>query len=198
LIDSLNRPGGNITGVFTRQSDLVAKRIELLKESLPDVSRIAVFWDSFGRGQLDELKPAARLLGVHLEPVQLQAPYDFKRAFNDAKKRRAGALMVLFSPVFNTEHARITALAIENRLPGIYQERYFVESGGMLSYGPDPGDAFGRAAYFIDRLLKGAKPADLPVEQVSKFKLVVNLKTAKTLGVTIPESIMVRADEVIR
>ncbi len=106
--------------------------------------------------------------------------------------------MVLFSPVFNTEHARIAAMAIEYRLPSVFQERYFVESGGMISYGPDPADAFGRTAYFVDRLLKGARPADLPVEQVAKFKLVVNLKTATTLGITIPESVLLRADEVIK
>jgi putative ABC transport system substrate-binding protein len=198
LIASLNRPGGNVTGVFSRQSHLVAKRLELLKEALPGVSRVAVFWDSFGQRQLDELTPAARSLGVRLELVELRAPYDFKEAFKAAKRKRAGALMCLVSPMFNAEHARIAALAIENGLPAIFQEQYVVEAGGFLSYGPDPADAFGRSAYFIDRLLKGAKPSDLPVEQVSTIKLVVNLKTAKALGISVPESILLRADKVVQ
>ena len=198
LIDSFSRPGGNITGIFTRQSELVGKRLELLKQALPGVSRVAVFWDSFGRRQLEELEPAARSLGIQLQLVQLQVPYDFETAFKTAKQKRADAVTLLFSPVFYTQRVQIGALALKYRLPMVISQPDYVEPGGLMSYGPRWADTWGRAAYFIDRLLKGAKPSDLPVERTATFKLVVNLKTAKALGITIPESLLPRADEVIR
>ena len=198
LIDSISRPGGNITGIFPRHSDLVGKRLELLKEAVPRLSRVAVFWDAYSRRQLDELEPAARSLGVQLQLIELRAPYDFEMAFKAVKQKKAGAVMFLFSPVFYVQRARIAALALKNGLPTVFQNHEYVEDGGLLSYGPSRVDTFGRAPYFIDRLLKGAKPADLPIEQPTKFKLVVNLKTAKALGIKVPESILLRADEVIR
>lgn len=198
LVSSLSRPGGNITGVVTLQSELVGKRLELLKEALPKVSRVAVFWDPYSQRQFDALQQAARTLGIQIQSIELKAPYDFKAAFGVAKQKKADAVVVLFSPVFYRERARIAALALEARLPTMYQEESWVIAGGLLSYGPTNAHTFGRAAYLVDRLLKGAKPNDLPVEQATTFKLTVNLKTAKALGITIPQSILVRADEVIR
>ena len=209
LIDSFSRPGGNLTGVFGRQSELAGKRIELLRELLPRVSRVAVLWDaSSGEGSPgevsrmlhEELEPAARFAGFNLQLIEVRAPYDFQAAFKAAKTKKAGAVMVLFSPVFFSSpwRAQLAQAALAARLPTIFQDPDNVEAGGLISYGADVAGTWGRAAYFVDRVLKGAKPQDLPVEQVSKFKLVVNLKTAKVLGLTIPESILLRADEVIR
>ena len=209
LIDSFSRPGGNLTGVFGRQSELAGKRIELLRELLPRVSRVAVLWDaSSGEGSPgevsrmlhEELEPAARFAGFNLQLIEVRAPYDFQAAFKAAKTKKAGAVMVLFSPVFFSSpwRAQLAQAALAARLPTIFQDPDNVEAGGLISYGADVAGTWGRAAYFVDRVLKGAKPQDLPVEQVSKFKLVLNLKTAKALGLTIPESILLRADEVIR
>jgi ABC-type uncharacterized transport system substrate-binding protein len=198
LIESFSRPGGNITGIFARGSELIGKRLELLKETLPGVSRVGVFWDSFGQRQVKEIESAARSLGVRLTLVELRDAYDFQAAFQTAKKNRVGAVMPLASPVFYARRARIASLALENRMPTMFGSGDFTDTGALMSYGPDNKDTYGRVAYFIDRLLKGAKPGDLPVEQASKFKLIVNLKTAKALGITFPESILLRADEVIR
>ena len=198
LVNSLSRPGGNITGVFTLQSELVGKRLELLKEVLPKLSRVAVFWDIYSQRQFDELQQAARSLGVQIQSIALRDPYDFKAAFRVAKQKKVGALIVLFSPVFYRERAQIAALALEAGLPTMNQEESWVTAGGLISYGPTIADTFGRAAYFVDWLLKGAKPSDLPVEQATGFKLTVNLRTAKALRLSIPESILLRADEVIR
>lgn len=198
LIQSLSRPGGNITGVVALQPELVGKRLELLKEALPVVSRIAVVWDVFGQPQLVALEPAERSLGLRLHLVELRPPYNFQRAFRAARANGDGAALVLFSPVFYSERSRIAATALENRLPVVSQDHELTRAGGFMSYGPELADTWERAAYFIDRLLKGAKPSELPVEQVSHFKLVVNQKTARALGVTVPQSIMLRADEVIR
>jgi putative ABC transport system substrate-binding protein len=198
LVNSFSRPGGNITGVFSRQSELVGKRLELLKEALPGLSHVAVFWDSYSQRQFDELQQAARSLGVQIQSIELRAPYDFKAAFRGAKQKKAGALIVLFSPVFYRERAQIAALALEAGLPTMNQEESWVAAGGFISYGPTIASTYGRAAYFVDRLLKGAKPGDLPVEQATVFKLTVNLKTAKALRLTVPDAIVLRADEVIR
>ena len=198
LVNSLNRPGSNITGVVTRQSELVGKRLELLKESLPRLSRVAVFWDTYSQRQFEQLQQAARSLDVQVQSIELRAPYDFKAASRHAKQEKADALIVLFSPVFYRERAQIAALALEARLPTMSQEQSWVAAGGLISYGPTIADTFGRTAYFVDRLLKGAKPEDLPVEQATGFKLTVNLRTAKALRLTIPDSIVQRADEVIR
>ena len=198
LVNSLNRPGSNITGVVTRQSELVGKRLELLKESLPRLSRVAVLWDTYSQRQFEQLQQAARSLDVQVQSIELRAPYDFKAASRHAKQEKADALIVLFSPVFYRERAQIAALALEARLPTMSQEQSWVAAGGLISYGPTIADTFGRTAYFVDRLLKGAKPEDLPVEQATGFKLTVNLRTAKALRLTIPDSIVQRADEVIR
>ena len=209
LIGSFSRPGGNLTGVFGRQSELVGKRIELLRELLPRMSRVAVLWDGssgeasraeVSRMQREELEPAARSAGLNLQLIEVRAPYDFQAAFKAARTKKAGAVLVLFSPVFYSSpwRTRLAQAALAARLPTIFQDSDNVEAGGLISYGSDLADTWGRAAYFVDRVLKGAKLHDLPVEQVSKFKLVVNLKTAKALGLTIPESILLRADELIR
>ena len=197
LIDSYAHPGGNVTGIFTVDSVLIAKRLEILKEALPQVSKIAAFWDSsFGRSQLDVLQRAAQLLRLELQPIDVRSPQDLEPAFKTAKRNGTGALILSFSPVFWVHKARIAELALQAKLPTISEYYQFVRAGGLLSYGS--GNNWGRAFYYVDRLLKGAKVADLPVEQASTFTLAVNLKTAKALGLTIPQSILLRADEVIR
>ena len=198
LIDSLSRPGGSITGIVVGLGELVGKRLELLKELLPGLSRVAVLWDAYGRGQLDQLAPAARSLGLQLEMIELQAPYDFKAAFQAARRREAGAVLLMASPVFNQQRSEIAALSVEYRLPAISDNYNLVKAGTLMSYGSDNVAGFGRAAYFVDRVLKGAKPAELPVEQLLTVKLVVNQRTAKAMGVVIPQSILLRSDEVIR
>ena len=209
LIERFNRPGGNLTGVFARQSDLAGKRIELLREMLPQVSRVAVLSDAstgdVSRGEAsrilhEELEPLARSAGLELQLVEVRPPYDFRAAFKAAKAKKAAAVMVLFSPVFYSLpwRPRLAQAALAARLPTIFQDSDNVKAGGLISYGTDVADDWGRAAYFVDRLLKGAKPQDLPVERVSNFKLVINLKTAKALGLTVPQSILLRADEVIQ
>lgn len=198
LIDSVGRPGGNLTGISSRAPELAGKRLELLKEAIPGLTRVAVLWDALARDQVEELNSAARSLGIQLELLELHAPYDFKTSFKIAKKKRAGAVIVLTSTAFYSQRVAIAQQALENRLPVTSYAHELTRAGGLVSYGPDLLDSFYRVAYFIDRLLKGAKPSELPVEQASNFKLVVNLKAAKALGVTIPESILLRADEVIR
>ncbi len=198
-IESYRRPGGNVTGIFNVNSALTGKRLEMLKETLPKVSRVAVFWDpAFGQRSLEELRRAAELLRVQLQPIEVVGPEGLDGAFKTAKRDNAGAVMLLWSPVFYLQRARVAGLALEAGLPTISDLDVVTEAGGLLSYGSDSYFPFERAAYFVDRLLKGAKAADLTVEQISKLKLVVNLKTAKALGITIPQSIRIRADEVIR
>lgn len=199
LIDSLSRPGGNITGIFTRQPELSAKRLELLKEALPGLSRVAVFWDAFSsRREREEVERAARALGIQVEFQELRAPEDLMAAFRTAKKRGAGAVITLYAPTFYVNRARVAEAALENRLPVTGYAHELTRTGGLITYGTDVSDNYYRIAYFIDRILKGSKPGDLPVEESAKFQLVVNLKTAKVLGITIPQSILLRADEVIR
>jgi putative ABC transport system substrate-binding protein len=198
LIDSMSNPGGNVTGIFSRQSDLVGKRLELLRELLPHLTRVAVLWDSFGRRQLDQTKSSAHELGLDLALIEMRAPYDFEKAFKAARKMKAGAMLILFSPVFNTEEAKLSQLAIKSKLPSMSQDPDNVRAGVLLAYGPSRAEVFGRVAYYVDRLLKGAKPSELPVEQSANFRLVVNQKTARALGLTIPQPILLRADEVIQ
>lgn len=198
FIESFNRPGGNITGLYT-PIELAGKRLELLKEILPGLSRVAVLWDSQGHAELEQLKPAARSLGIQLQLLEMKAPYDLDAAFRMAKRQKAGAVVVLdISSELYVRSARLGSLALANGLPLTGGERDLVEAGGLMSYGMDVSASFYRAAYFIDRLLKGAKASDLPFEQPTKYELVVNLKTAKAFGVTIPQSILLRADKVIR
>ena len=198
FIDSFSRPSGNITGVYTRNELLAGKRLELLKDTLPGLSRVAVLWDSQGHADLDELKPAARSLGIELQRMELKAPYDFDAVFGIIRKQKAGAVIVLPSPASYVNSARIGALALANGLPLIGESRDLTDAGGLMSYSTDLRDVFDRLAYFVDRLLKGAEVSDLPVDQTERIRLVVNLKTAKALGMTIPQSILLRADEVIR
>jgi putative ABC transport system substrate-binding protein len=199
LIDSVRRPGGNITGIYALVSGLDGKRLEILKEAVPDVSRVAVLWDpAFSRSQLGEVQSSSKSLGVRLELIEIRKPQDLEGAFKTAKHKKVGAVMLLASPIFYTHRTKVAALAFGARLPSISPYNYATAAGNLMSYGTDTSGNWRRAAYYVDRLLKGAKPSDLPVEQVSKPKLTVNLKTAKALGITIPESILLRADEVIR
>jgi putative ABC transport system substrate-binding protein len=204
LVTSLARPGGNVTGLSAFAPELVGKRLELLKQAVPGVSRVAVLWQpgAFGeRTEKDTLKRAevaARDLGVPLQFVEARGPADFDRAFSDMTRARAGALTVLPSNMFNSERRRLVDLAAEKRLPAVYSARELVDAGGLMSYGANLADLNRRAATYVDRILKGTKPADLPVEQPTKFELIINLKTAKALGLTIPQSVLGRADEVIQ
>jgi putative ABC transport system substrate-binding protein len=198
-IESYRRPGGNVTGIFNVNSALRGKRLEMLKETLPTMSRVAVFWDpAFSKRQIEDLQHAADLLRVQLRLIEVLGPEGIEPAFKSAKRNNADAVMLMWSPVFYVHRARIAELALEVALPTAAAENVIVEAGCLLSYGSDVYHSFERSAYYVDRLLNGAKAADLPVEQVSMLKLTVNLKTAKALGITFPQSIMVRADEVIR
>ena len=203
LVTSLARPGGNVTGLSNVASELVGKRLEQLKQTVPGVSRVAVLWQP---GELDEraekdylkaAEVAARALGVRLQFVAARGPEDFDRAFSEMTTARAGALMVLPFSMFRNERRRLLDLAAKNRLPAMYPEREYVDAGGLMAYGANLADLFRRAATYVDKILKGAKPGDLPVEQPTKFELVINLKTANALGITIPQSVLLRADKVI-
>ena len=197
FIDSFRRPGGNITGFYSLSSELDTKRLEILKETLPGVTRVAVFWeDPFGRSALEALNPAASSLGMRLDLIQIHGQQDLETAFKAAKKKKDGAVLLVWSPTFFAHRDQVAALALKARLPTV--SAFAMGDGALISYGGDGNAAFKRAAYYVDRLLKGAKPSELPVEQVATFRLVVNLKTAKALGLTIPQSILLRADEMIR
>ena len=203
LVTSLARPGGNVTGLSLLAPELVGKRLELLKQAVPGVGRVAALWQPGFVGErtekdmLKEVEVAARALGVRLQFVEARGPADFDRAFSDMTRARADALTVLGSAMFANERRRVVDLAAKNRLPGVYGFREYVDAGGLMAYGPNVADLFQRAATYADKILKGAKPGDLPVEQPTKFELVLNLKTAKALGLTIPQSVLVRADQVI-
>jgi ABC-type uncharacterized transport system substrate-binding protein len=204
LVTSLARPGGNVTGLSSLAPDLVGKCLELLKQAVPGVSRVAALWEPGvlpERTEKDMLKAAdvaARALGVRLQVVEVRGPADFDRAFSDMTRARAGALAVFGGSVIFIERRRFVDLAAKHRLPAVYFSREFVDAGGLMAYGPDLADLLRRAATYVDKILKGAKPGDLPVEQPTKFELVINLKTAKALGLTIPPSLLGRADEVIQ
>jgi putative ABC transport system substrate-binding protein len=200
LVQSLARPGGNITGIAFQNTELTAKRLELLKRVIPSATRIAALADStFGRSAgLQELQAAARSLGLELHVVEVRGPADFEAAFRSARNARAEGLVVLASPLLSAHRKSLIAHAAKNRLPATYEVRTFVDDGGLMSYGPNFQDMYRRPAIYVDKILKGARPADLPVEQASRFDLVVNLKTAKALGLTIPPSVLERADEVIK
>jgi putative ABC transport system substrate-binding protein len=203
LVTSLARPGGNVTGFSNIAPELVGKRLELLTQAVPGVSRVAVLWQPGAVGERTEkdllkgAEGAARALGVRLQVVEARGPADIDRAFSDMTRARAGALTSLGGPMFFNERRRLVDLAAKNRLPAVFPFREFADAGGLMSYGPNLADLLRRAAIYVDKILKGAKPADLPVEQPTKFELVINLKTAKALGLTIPPSLLGRADEVI-
>jgi putative ABC transport system substrate-binding protein len=198
LVTSLARPDGNVTGLTsTTGLDLVGKRLELLKQAVPGVSRVAVLWQRTDKDTLTGAEAAARALGVRLQVVEARGSADFDRAFSDMTRARAGALSVFGGAMFANERGRLVGLAAKNRLPAVYPAREYVDAGGLMSYGPNLADLFRRAATYVDKILKGAKPADLPVEQPTKFDFVINLKTAKALGLTIPQSVLGRADHVV-
>jgi ABC-type uncharacterized transport system substrate-binding protein len=198
-INGLARPGGNITGVFFLQLELTAKRLELLKEALPQVTRVSALWDAYTADQWRATEAAAQSLGVQLQSVELRhPPYDFEGAIGIAVRERAQALVVLSSPLFLPQRAQITEWAVKHRLPAIFLFREYAEAGGLMAYGVNLHDMYRRAAYYVDRILKGAMPADLPVEQPMKFELVINLKTAKALDLTMPPTLLFQADEVIQ
>ena len=181
--------------------DLDGKRLELLKEAFPKVARVAVLWNPSGaRGNLalTTMEAAAKALGLKLLSLEVRSLDDFEGAFARAKKERAQALITTTGGRINTQQRRVLDFAAKNRLPAIYHYSEFVEAGGLMSYGPDNTDLWRHAADFVDKILKGAKPADLPVEQPTKFELVINLKTAKEIGVTIPQKLLARADKVIK
>jgi putative ABC transport system substrate-binding protein len=201
LVASLARPGGNVTGVASIASELAGKRLELLKQVVPKVSRVAVLSDPSNPNSpfgLTELAAAARLLRIELHILEVRRAEDLKSAFHTAAQRRVGGLIALNSSLFFLERVQLAELAMMNRLPAVYGFREYAEAGGLIAYGANVPDQFRRAAVFVDKILKGAKPADLPVEQPTKFELVINLKTAKALGLTIPQSLLLRADEIIQ
>ena len=203
FVTSLARPGGNVTGLTQMSPQLSGKRLELLKEAFPTVSRVAVFVDAGLRTQqlftpLQEALLAAEILGLKLQSLEIRGPNpDWDGAFRAATSQGAGALMTLPGPVVELHRKHVVGLAAKSRLPAIYPTSEFVEAGGLMSYGPDRVDLKRRAATYVDKILKGAKPGDLPVEQPTKFELVVNLKAAKALGLMIPQLLLLRADQVI-
>jgi len=203
LVASLARPGGNITGTTFLGPELVPKRLALLKEVLPKISRVAVLWHpgAFGertmRDMLNEIAEAAGTLGMQLQFVEVRQPDELDHAFSTMARERAEALFQFPSTMLFSERRRIVELAAMHRLPSMFNEREFVQLGGLISYGVSIADLGRRSVTYVDKILKGAKPSDLPVEQPTKFELVVNLKTAKALGVEIPATVLTRADEVI-
>ncbi len=204
LVTSLARPGGNVTGSSNLNPELVGKCLELLKQAVPEVSRVTVLWHPGAAGERTEkdmlkgAKVAARALGVRLQFVEARGLADFDRAFPDMTRARGGALTVLpGSAMFFSERRRLVDRAAKNRLPVVYPQREFVDAGGLMSYGSNLPDVFRRAATYVDKILKGTKPGDLPAEQPTKFELVINLKTANALGLTIPQSLLREADHII-
>ena len=204
LVTNLARPGGNATGLSSLGPELVGKRLELLKQAVPGVDRVAVLWLPGALGErtdkemLTGADVAARALGVRLQFVGVRREDEFAKAFSDMSSARAGALTVLPSARFLREYKRLVDLAAKNRLPAVYASREFVDAGGLMSYGANSADLSRRAATYVAKILRGAKPGDLPVEQPTKFELVINLKTAKALGLTMPQSVLAHADEVIQ
>jgi putative ABC transport system substrate-binding protein len=202
FVESLARPGGNVTGLTNLNPELGGKRLELLKEVVPKVARVVVLYDPVNPGSLRELKEvlpvAARALRLTLQPWEIRAADDFERVFTALNKERLGGLYVLGGPLMNANQKRIVGFALKSRLPSVYIRRGFVDAGGLMFYGADLADSYRRAAIYVDKLLKGVKPADLPVEQPTKFELVINLKTAKQIGLTIPQKVLARADTVIK
>ncbi|HET8564414.1 MAG TPA: ABC transporter substrate-binding protein [Candidatus Binatia bacterium] len=201
LVASLARPGGNITGLSTLSPETSGKQLELLKETVPGLSRVAVFGTSTRPGNAQALKEtevAARALGLQLQFLDVLEPKDIETAFREASKGRAAAILVLTSPIFFSQRTQLVDLAVKSRLPAIYFWPEFVEDGGLMTYGVSISDLFRRAATYVDKILKGANPSDLPVEQPTKFEFIINLKTAKQIGLTIPPNVLARADRVIK
>ena len=202
LVDSLAQPGGNVTGITILGRELIGKRLELFKEAVPKIARVAVLYEPLGGGvsEVKEVLPAAaRALGLTVRSWEVRAADDFEQVFAALSKQRPDGLYVFGGGSrMLINHKRIAGLAIKNRLPSMYFTREFVDAGGLISYGADRADIYQRVAYYVDRILKGAKPADLPVEQPTKFELVINLKTAKQIGLTINTDVLARATRIIR
>ena len=200
LVASLGRPGGNVTGTsYTPGPEIFGKQLQILKETVPRASRVAILrnvTDKTWEVQSREVEAAARSMGIRIQHVEARGPEEFASAFAAMAKERAEALLVAGSSTFLVHRVRLAELAIKGRLPTMFNFREMVEAGGLMGYGPSFAEANRRAAAFVDKILKGAKPADLPVEQPTKFELVINLKTAKALGITIPQSLLLRAEVV--
>jgi putative ABC transport system substrate-binding protein len=203
LVTSLARPGGNVTGLAVNSPELASKSLELLKQAVPGLTQVALLLKpdsgppAVTQERIKTWDAAARALGMRLQVVEARGPENFDRGFSDMARARASALTVVSTPVFDAEPRRLVELAARHRLPAVYTFKAYVEAGGLMSYGPDISDLFRRAAVYVDKILKGARPGELPVEQPTKFELVINLKTAKALGLTIPPSLLARADQVI-
>jgi putative tryptophan/tyrosine transport system substrate-binding protein len=201
LVASLARPGGNITGLTSVSTDVVGKQLELLKEAVPGLTRVGVLWhraDPYGSRNFKATEVTAQSLRVQVQPMEVHGPEELESAFKAATEGRAHAIMVLQTNLTNTHRKRIVELASKSRLATMLGESGLMDSGGLMSYGPNYADMFRRAAIYVDKIFKGAKPADLPVEQPTKFEFVINLKTAKKIGLTIPPNVLARADRVIR
>jgi ABC-type uncharacterized transport system substrate-binding protein len=201
VVASLARPGGNITGLSSLQPELSGKRLELLKEIVPRLSHVAVFGTSVNPGNaqaLRETELAAGAFGVKLQYLDVLSPKDIETVFRSASKGRVDAVLLLASPVYISHRKQLADLAVKSRLPAIYNRPEYVEDGGLMAYSPSVDDMFRRAAKYVDKILKGAKPADLPVEQPVKFEFIINLKAAKQIGLTIPPNVLARADRVVR
>jgi putative tryptophan/tyrosine transport system substrate-binding protein len=201
FVASLARPGGNITGLSSLAPEISGKQLELLKEIVPKLAKVAVLGTSTIQGNaqaLRETEAAAGAFGVKLQYLDLLGPKDIETAFRAASKGRADAVLVLTSPFTFSQRTQVVDLASKNRLPAIYPQSEYMEDGGLMTYGPSINDLFRRAATYVDKILKGAKPADLPVEQPTKFEFIINLKAAKQIGLTIPPNVLARADKVIK
>jgi putative ABC transport system substrate-binding protein len=201
LVDSLPRPGGNVTGITSIQDMLSGKRLEILKETIPKLSRVAVLWNPRALESVPQWKEsqlAARELGLNLHSMEVSSAGQLASAFTQALKAQSAALSATHASLFTTNRRQIAELAAKNLLPAMFTREDFVDSGGLMSYGPDRAEPYKRAAVLIDKILKGLKPADLPVEQPTKFELMINLKAAKQIGLTIPPNVLARADRVIR
>ena len=202
LVASLARPGGNITGLSFQSDELSGKWLELLKEAVPQLVRVAVLWqpDAAGRSTFpfQETQRAARALGLQVQSLAVQSPDEFDQSFAAMTREHADALVVISNALLFSHRSRLAELAVQHRLPAIFHLREYVEAGGLMSYGTDSNERYRRVATYVEKILKGAKPADLPVEQPTTFELVINLKTAKTLGLTIPPTLLFRADKVIQ
>ena len=201
LAASLARPGGNLTGLTSMTPQLAGKRLELLKEIVPKLARVAVLWNPQNPASMltwKETELPARQLGIELQSLEVRSPNDFDKAFEDATRGRVGALFVMQDPMIGSNLKRIADVAARHHLPSMFHRSEFPRVGGLASYGIDRADLFRRAAAYVDKILKGAKPSELPIEQATRFEFVINLKTAKTLALTIPQSVLQRADEVIQ
>ena len=201
LVTSLGRPGGNVTGLSNLLRDLAGKQLELLKAAVPQLTRVTILYNPRNPtvgGFVEEAQQAARALGLTLQTIEIRQANELASVFSSSTAWRAGALVAMSDPVFGNHLARLAQLAVTHRLPSIYSRREFTESGGLLAYGPSFEDNYRRAATYVDKILKGAKPADLPVEQPTKIEFAINLKTARALGLTVPQALVGRADHLIQ